>query len=326
MSKEISTVNVHDLRTQYNTLINSQTEIQSRFGSSFNLRDVNEDVQRTVIEGSRAVACLTDKGAMAKVKGVISKVPVLGRLVHDSYRFISDEALRNRRIDEITEGIFKSIRDKQVIVEDYCKSLTEIKNQSVQSYTEIVNIISDLKDVPADQLTVEENNFIIEVSEQEILLKDRIMKMEATIIAAERLSARITHMIPTLQNDLFNQLALNSTLDGIRSMNEQLNNTIEASYNIAAENDKAVKDALREVVKGVNNGDNYTRYTKRHEDFKKFNSELQEMVRNNLIAQEKMVKTIQADHFTAISMDAKDNLRLVGKKDDESVIDQKQGD
>lgn len=300
MRKELST-NVKTLRDEYSGLIKDQSEIQSRFGSSFSLRDVNDDVQRTVVDGSRAVNKLTETGMIANMKGAISRVPVLGRLVDESYRYISDEAMRNRRIDEITDGIFKSIREKQETVFSYCSSLEEIKEKSVQSHDKIMGIIEQLKDVDPDSLSVEEKNFILEVSEQESLLRDRIVKMEATIMSASRLSNRITSLIPTLQDDLFNQLALNSTLDGIRDMNEQLNNTVDATYKIATENDKAVKSALLEVTKSINDGDGFERYTKRHEDFQKFSGELRTLVEKTQERQTKMVNHIQKNHLNQLT-------------------------
>lgn len=300
MSKELST-NVKSLREEYTGLIKDQSDIQSRFGSSFSLRDVNDNVQKTVVDGSRAVNKLTETGVFAQVKGAISRVPVLGKLVDESYRYISDEAMRNRRIDEITDGIFKSIREKQETVFNYCSSLEEIKNKSVDSHNKIMGIIEQLKDVNADSLSVEEKNFVLEVSEQESLLRDRIVKMEATIMSASRLSNRITHLIPTLQDDLFNQLALNSTLDGIRDMNEQLNNTVEATYKIATENDKAVKATLLAVTKDINDGDGFERYNKRQEDFMKFSGELRTLVEKTQERQSKMVNHIQQNHLAQLT-------------------------
>lgn len=309
--KKLATIQtVSDMRTVYDSIVKQQFEAQRTFGKSFSLRGVDAEIQQSVIDNTRAITRLNDTGAMARLKGVVSRVPLLGKLIDESYQFIGDEAMRNQRIDEITDGIFKTIRGKQQIVVDYCNTLDKIKDQSIVSHDTLVGILGEMVDVRPEELSTEDNNFIIEANKQEIVLRDRIVKMQATIAAAKQLSSRISNMIPTLQDDMFNQLALNQTLNGIRSMSEQLNATVDATDKIAMDNDKAVKEALIEVTKSINTGDDYKRILKRNEDFIAFSGTLRELVIQQQTQQHALVNHLKETNIAQLENRKQEMLAL----------------
>lgn len=315
---------INDMRSVYDQIVKQQFDAQKNFGKAFSLKGVDQEIQESVIENTRAISKLHETGIMAQVKGVISRVPVLGNLIHESYQFISDEALRNQRIDEITDGIFKTIREKQKVVVEYCESLEQIKEQSTKSHETLVNILTDMRDVDPTQLSTDDNNFIIEANKQEILLRDRILKMQATIAAAKQLSSRISNMIPTLQEDMFNQLALNQTLNSIRSMGEQLNTTIEATDRIAMDNDKAVKEALIEVTKGINTGEDYKRLLKRSEDFVAFSDTLRGIVETQQQNQHMLVNHLRDTNIAQLEQQ-KQRLQMLDFDAKPNKFDDEQG-
>jgi hypothetical protein len=265
---------INQLRLVYSNIIEQQIRAQKKFGSAFRLNEIDTEVQNSVLSGTRAVARLSESGVSARIKNGISRIPIVGRIVDESYRYISDEVMRSKRIDEVTETIFSTIRAKQETVAQYCVDLDEIKNQSIESHSTLVSMIDELRNKELTDLSVEESNFLIEITQQEVMLRDRIVKMDATIRAAKQLSNRISHIIPTLQDDLFNQLALNSTLRGISEMNQQLNSTIEATEAIAIENDNAVRGALIQVIDSIDTGADFKRISRRNESFIEFGKEL----------------------------------------------------
>ena len=151
-----------------------------------------------------------------------------------------------------------------------------------------------------ENLSVEQSNFLIEITQQ-VMLRDRIVKMDATIRAAKQLSNRISHIIPALQDDLFNQLALNSTLRGISEMNQQLNSTIQATEEIAIENDNAVRSALLQVIQSIDTGEDFNRISKRNESFISFGKQL-----NELLEQQKQKTRKCASRYSRKMLDARE--------------------
>lgn len=296
------------LRVAYSEILEQQIRAQNKFGSAFRLSDIDNEVQQSVLNGTRAVAKLSETGVVARIKSGLSRVPIVGRIVDDSYRYLSDEVMRTKRIDEITETIFNTIRGKQETVAQYCSDLDEIKNQSIESHSKLVSMIDQLRGEKLENLSVEQSNFLIEITQQEVMLRDRIVKMDATIRAAKQLSNRISHIIPALQDDLFNQLALNSTLRGISEMNQQLNSTIKATEEIAIENDNAVRGALLQVIQSIDTGEDFNRISKRNESFISFGKQLNELLEQQKQKQENALVDIQEKCWTHVKqLEAKKN-------------------
>ena len=50
---------------------------QNKFGSAFRLSDIDNEVQQSVLNGTRAVAKLSETGVVARIKSGFSRVPIV---------------------------------------------------------------------------------------------------------------------------------------------------------------------------------------------------------------------------------------------------------
>lgn len=295
-SSEVAVVDIKKLQTEYLSIIENDDECQRKMGSLFVMGDVNDSIVENVSKNQKELLDLKSidpNSFSSKFKGLMARTPLLSNFVSENYKYLSDDALRNGKINEITDGIFKAVETARVESMKKAQHMYDILENTKQNYIKLTDIISELENVQTEDMNVSERNFFVMARQQELMLRNRIMELGATVTAAYQSSERISAWIPILHNELRSSLLINNALNSIKSANDKFEQTIKINDQIAGESTRVMRETLLNVTKSVNTGEDLQKFEDRISSCLQLEKDLREINETRKQQQEEAINKMR---------------------------------
>lgn len=271
---EVSVVDFNKIRKEFHEILKKDSDNLKEFGEAFIIGDLDEEVAAKIEEGNNKLSTLKDESFSTKFKSRMANLPILKNFIDDEYKYLSSDGMRQGRIVDVTDTLFKSVQDSKDLAVRKTEAMEEIYKQSVQNYERLGVIIDSLKNVDPAELSYSERDFLSMAREQYIANESLLIEMQGTMQVADKITQNVSSWIPVIRNQLQGSLMVNNALNSVIDTDNRLKQTMQIVGEVSRENSRLMKDSFNRALDTIKTGEEAQRMKEKIEQYRLDNNAL----------------------------------------------------
>ena len=242
---QLSTVTIQDLESSFEEFTKVSRDEGKAISKNISM------LQLDTVRDSIAESIMTIEGMVNRE----DKVGILGKFgitkwISKGKAKLDEESMKNGKMTETIDRLFKSMSDKQDNIMKVMESLYQIK-EKLQNEMHII-LRQQQEAAPLAQedsfVGMKARNILVQLQKTVLKTKERIETIDATLKAAEASSMQISAMMPALQGELVTELSIQAGLQELKEYKETFDATMNMIEEINSINQETVGNVLSAVV------------------------------------------------------------------------------
>jgi hypothetical protein len=274
---------IEQLENQYSELRKKYGVITSEITDIISMMEL-DNIKELILDAKEKIETYSKTG---RISDKIKNLPVIGNMYTKLTRIKNE----NSNVGEVVKTLFDSFIVKQNRILELMEMLEKMEKKLLKQNSELEILLEEIENTlmgidlaKSEQIRAKRLATLIKINI--IKNNDKInSKIKPALVVAEKTLENMTLLLPSLREDLVDELGINGTLNSIKDMNQMLKETIELTKIITEESQKRTEELIIDTIKLTQSKDTINYIVESEKKRKKFVEKLQ----NEILNMEKQV-------------------------------------